>query len=134
MSGIGFLGAGTIIQARGTVIGLTTAATLWVVSAIGIAVGAGQFIEAIGTTVLVLVALLLLGKVETRIIQAKRQQNLVVQTVKSWDEVVRQVSDSRMLGGVHYRFSNDAGEEIGRKAARIVVGSLLRPLPAKRKR
>jgi hypothetical protein len=60
--------------------------------------------------------------------------NLVVQTVAGWDEAVRQVSDSRMLGGVHYRFSNDAGEEIGRKAARLTVSTILRPLPAARKR
>jgi hypothetical protein len=53
---------------------------------------------------------------------------MVVQMVKSWDELVRQVSDSRMLGGVHYRFSNDAGEEIGRRAARIAVEMLMRPL------
>ena len=39
VSGIGFLGAGTILKARGTVIGLTTAATLWVVAAIGMTVG-----------------------------------------------------------------------------------------------
>ena len=95
VSGIGFLGAGTIIQAKGTVIGLTTAATLWVVSAIGIATGAGYYVEAIGTTVLVLVALLLLGKVEARIIQAKRQQNLVVQTVPDIEAVmaVEQILD-----------------------------------------
>ena len=67
-------------------------------------------------------------------IAAGGNPNIVVQTVKSWDEAVRQVSDSRMLGGVHYRFSNDAGEEIGRRAAQITVSSLLRPLPAKRKR
>ena len=60
--------------------------------------------------------------------------NLVVQTVRSWDEIVRQVSDSRMYGGVHYRFSNDAGEEIGRRAARIAVAKLLRPLPRSRSR
>ena len=62
--------------------------------------------------------------------------NLVLQNVRSWDEAVRQVSDSRMLGGVHYRFSNDAGEEIGRKAARLVVSTALRPLPkpAKKRR
>ena len=53
--------------------------------------------------------------------------NMAVQTVKSWDELVQQVSDSRMLGGVHYRFSNEAGEEIGRRAARIVVERVLRP-------
>ena len=54
--------------------------------------------------------------------------NMVVQTVRSWADLVRQVSDSRMLGGVHYRFSNDAGEEIGRRAARMVVENALRPL------
>lgn len=64
VSGIGFLGAGTIIQSRAGVVGLTTAATLWVVAAIGMAVGAGAFVEAIGTTVLVVVALLVLGRLE----------------------------------------------------------------------
>lgn len=72
---------------------------------------------------------------ETRVrISSGGNLNIVVQSVKSWDEAVRQVSDSRMLGGVHYRFSNDAGEEIGRKAARITVETLLRPLPSGRKR
>jgi hypothetical protein len=60
--------------------------------------------------------------------------NMVVQTAKDWDELVRQVSDSRMLGGVHYRFSNEAGEEIGRKAARLVVETALRPLSRSKRR
>jgi putative Mg2+ transporter-C (MgtC) family protein len=64
VSGIGFLGAGTIIQSRAGVVGLTTAATLWVVAAIGMAVGAGAFVEAVGATVLVVVALLVLGQLE----------------------------------------------------------------------
>ncbi len=64
MSGIGFLGAGTIIQARGSVTGLTTAATMWVVAAIGMAVGFGYAIEAAGATVLVLIALIPLGWIE----------------------------------------------------------------------
>ena len=63
-------------------------------------------------------------------IAAGGNPNIVVQSVKSWDEAVRQVSDSRMLGGVHYRFSNDAGEEIGRRVARLTVSSILRPLRA----
>ncbi|HET7273730.1 MAG TPA: MgtC/SapB family protein, partial [Longimicrobiaceae bacterium] len=42
VTGIGFLGAGTIMQARGSVVGLTTAATIWVVAAIGMAVGARE--------------------------------------------------------------------------------------------
>lgn len=66
ISGVGFLGAGTIIQGRGSVTGLTTAATLWVVAAIGMAIGLGATTEAIGTTVLVLVALVPLQKLEAR--------------------------------------------------------------------
>jgi len=64
VSGIGFLGAGTIIQARGSVTGLTTAATLWVVAAIGMTVGFGFAIEAAGGTILVLIALIPLGWIE----------------------------------------------------------------------
>jgi putative Mg2+ transporter-C (MgtC) family protein len=64
VTGMGFLGAGTIIQSRGTVTGLTTAATLWVVAAIGMAIGFGALIEALGTTLLVLIALVPLRKVE----------------------------------------------------------------------
>lgn len=71
VSGIGFLGAGTIIQARGSVRGLTTAATLWVVAAIGMTVGAGAFVEAIGTTILVIVALVFLGRVERHLIRRR---------------------------------------------------------------
>lgn len=58
----------------------------------------------------------------------------VIQTLPDWDEWSRQVSDSRMYGGVHYRFSNEAGEEIGRKAARMVIEGALRPLPNAKKR
>jgi hypothetical protein len=60
--------------------------------------------------------------------------NIVVQTVADWDEAVRQVSFARTLGGVHYRFANEAGEEIGRKAARLTVAQLLKPLPASRRK
>jgi hypothetical protein len=60
--------------------------------------------------------------------------NAVTLTAASWDDLVRQVSDSRMLGGVHYRFSNEAGEEIGRRAAQHAIATMLRPLPTKRKR
>ncbi|HSH45736.1 MAG TPA: MgtC/SapB family protein [Longimicrobiales bacterium] len=71
VSGVGFLGAGTIIQARGSITGLTTAATLWVVAAIGIAVGASAYVEAVGTTVLVMLSLVVLRQVEGRLAQRK---------------------------------------------------------------
>lgn len=54
--------------------------------------------------------------------------NSIVQTLPSWDEWAQQVSDSRIYGGVHFRFSNEAGEQIGRAAARIVADKVMRPL------
>lgn len=67
MEGLGFLGAGCIIQARGSVEGITTAATIWVVGAVGLACGAGQFRIAIVTTVLAFLVLTVLRFVEARI-------------------------------------------------------------------
>jgi uncharacterized membrane protein YhiD involved in acid resistance len=66
VTGVGFLGAGAIIQLRGTVTGLTTAATIWVVAAIGLAAGFGALVEATGATLLVLAALAPLRRIEER--------------------------------------------------------------------
>jgi len=68
ISGIGFLGAGAIIQSRGSVTGLTTAATMWVVAAIGMTVGAGAIAEAVGATILVLLVLIPLRVLERRVV------------------------------------------------------------------
>jgi len=64
ISGIGFLGAGTIIKYGPHVRGLTTAASLWVVACVGLAIGAGFYWGAITATVLVYITLILLKKVE----------------------------------------------------------------------
>jgi len=55
--GVGFLGAGTIIKTEEKIIGLTTAATLWIVASIGVTVGAGYYILAIAATTLAYLAL-----------------------------------------------------------------------------
>jgi putative Mg2+ transporter-C (MgtC) family protein len=68
VTGIGFLGAGTIIQSQGTVTGLTTAATIWVVAGIGVLIGAGFPLLGILCTLLVLMTLVLLVKVEPRLL------------------------------------------------------------------
>lgn len=65
VSGIGFIGAGTILQYRGHIRGLTTAASLWSVAAVGTAAGAGLYVIAIVATVLILVILSLLDRVES---------------------------------------------------------------------
>jgi len=59
--GIGFLGAGTILVTRGSVLGLTTAAAIWATSAIGVACGLGLWQMALVGTVLTFVALQILG-------------------------------------------------------------------------
>ena len=56
--------------------------------------------------------------------------NAAVQALPSWDEWAQQVSFSRTLGGVHYRFSNEAAEEMGREIARLAMDKVMRPLPA----
>ena len=56
--------------------------------------------------------------------------NSALQILPSWTEWEQQVSDSRMYGGVHYRFSNEAGQQIGRRTAKIVLDKLMKPLPA----
>ena len=64
VGGIGFLGAGAILQSRGRIHGLTTAAGIWVVAAIGVAAGCGHY-SAVGmTTALALVVLYVLAKLE----------------------------------------------------------------------
>lgn len=67
VSGIGFLGAGTIIQFRDSVRGLTTAASVWAAAGIGLAVGAGFYLGAVAATGLVLVVLLMLHRLEDRV-------------------------------------------------------------------
>ena len=64
VSGIGFIGAGTILQHRGHIRGLTTAASLWSVAAIGTAAGAGLYAVAVIGTLLILVILSLLDRIE----------------------------------------------------------------------
>lgn len=64
VSGIGFLGAGTIMKEGATVKGLTTAASIWVVSGVGLAVGSGYFVGAFFTTALIFMTLVTLGRLE----------------------------------------------------------------------
>ena len=67
ISGIGFLGAGAIIQMKGSVRGLTTAAGIWMVSTIGMAVGCGLYWIAVVATGLILFILVLLERIEHRV-------------------------------------------------------------------
>ena len=73
VTGIGFIGAGTILQYRGQVRGLTTAASLWSVAAIGMAAGAGMWIISLVATALIVVILIVFDRIEDF---ARRRLNL----------------------------------------------------------
>ena len=78
VSGIGFLGAGAIMQDKGKVRGLTTAASLWVVAAIGLAIGAGMYFTAVVTTIFLLLILSVFAKFEEKTMRktkAKAEKN-----------------------------------------------------------
>ena len=66
ITGVGFLGAGAIIQTKGSIRGLTTAAGIWMVAALGLAVGVGLYVIAIISTVLILFTLVSLEQYERR--------------------------------------------------------------------
>ena len=65
--GIGFLGAGVIVKSGFAIRGLTTAASLWIVTAIGLAIGGGFYVEGSATAFITIIALVFLRKIEKRI-------------------------------------------------------------------
>ncbi len=86
VSGIGFIGAGTILFLKqGRIRGLTTAAGLWTVAAIGLAIGGGMYFAAGTTTVLALIILWALQPVENRINRRFKQKMLRIETNKNAD-------------------------------------------------
>ncbi|WLD93495.1 MgtC/SapB family protein [Alkalihalobacillus sp. AL-G] len=78
VSGIGFLGAGTILVHGVTVRGLTTAASIWVVAGIGLVVGIGMYFEAVFTTLVMILSLLFLNKFEDLYLRKQKYQHLTV--------------------------------------------------------
>ena len=72
VAGIGFLGAGVILQSRGSITGLTTAATIFVVGAVGIAIGEGMFGLGVFSTVLIIMVLVALRWLERAVIRRRR--------------------------------------------------------------
>jgi putative Mg2+ transporter-C (MgtC) family protein len=81
ISGIGFLGAGTIIFNGRSITGLTTAASLWVVAGIGLAVGAGFLYPAILACLMVLISLWILNKVEFKYFGGKKVHSMKIQAI-----------------------------------------------------
>lgn len=100
--GIGFLGAGAIIKYKNYVRGLTTAATLWVVSAIGVAVGLGEYLVAIATTLIVLLNLMVLKKLEG-LLPSDLYSNIIVTTSIDKELKLRDILESGKISIQEYR-------------------------------
>ena len=107
VSGIGFLGAGTIIHEGLSVKGLTTAATMWMVSAIGLAVGSGMYIVSIASTILTLVVLTVLHSWEKQIgLRGKTATRLIVARVQNRPGIITDVTNYLTINGVKLKSLN----------------------------
>lgn len=87
ISGIGFLGAGTIIQMKGSVRGLTTAAGIWMVSTLGMAVGCGLYMIAFVATGLILFILILLERIEHRVSMRSESRTIRIRVDVILDDI-----------------------------------------------
>src|SRR5262245_48478498 len=74
ITGIGFLGAGAVLHSHGYVMGLTTAATIWVVAGVGMALGAGMYVVAVFATLMTLATLYFMTCIEGKI-QSRKSYN-----------------------------------------------------------
>ncbi|OXS56677.1 magnesium transporter MgtC [Cohnella sp. CIP 111063] len=100
ISGIGFLGAGAIMRNGFTISGLTTAASLWVVAAIGLSVGAGFYFVSLLTTFVVLFCLFLLNRWEKRVFSVKRKLKMEMKIgcrAGRVNEVVRVIEENGII-------------------------------------
>jgi putative Mg2+ transporter-C (MgtC) family protein len=117
VSGIGFLGAGAMIRLGNNIRGLTTAASLWLIAAGGMAIGAGQFLASAITVALTLIALRVLGGLEQRIFPAERNKTLELGFKNEIPDVNKTLDTVKSFGvRVH---SIDIDQAFDQKGARL---------------
>ena len=93
ITGIGFIGAGAIIRGDNSIIGITTAATIFVCAIIGLSCGSGYYFAAILTTILALVVLTCFTKVETKLSKNRKYNSNLVLTLKNEDNAIEKLKD-----------------------------------------
>ncbi|MGH9969265.1 MAG: MgtC/SapB family protein [Pyrinomonadaceae bacterium] len=122
VAGIGFLGAGVILQSRGSITGLTTAATIFVVGAVGITIGEGMFGIAIFSTSLIITVLVLLRRVERAFVRRKRLFHYTLK-VRDPAEFLETLSDILNKERVHLEDFDvrDIGDGLSEVRFRIVT-------------
>ena len=113
VSGIGFLGAGAIIRLGNNIKGLTTAASLWLVAAVGLAIGAGMYIAAAGAEILSLITLTLLYRLEKRMFPTIRNKLLELHYISGVNPNIQAVRDTLSNFGVQSQ-SMDVNQRVGK--------------------
>ena len=108
VTGIGFLGAGTIMRSRASIRGLTTAASLWVVAGIGLAVGSGFIIPAIFTTAIAIAILILNALVEKKLKRNKyRTIKMLITGQEHFLDDITQVLEKNSVKLQNYKFKKN---------------------------
>jgi putative Mg2+ transporter-C (MgtC) family protein len=109
ITGIGFLGAGSVLHSHGFVLGLTTAATIWVVAGVGMALGSGMYAVAVFTTGMSLVTLYLLSFIEDKV-QGRRSYSysLVVTNLHQALASIHRVLQNNSVTAASFNFKKHA--------------------------
>jgi putative Mg2+ transporter-C (MgtC) family protein len=126
ITGVGFLGAGTILHTGKGITGLTTAASVWVVSAIGLGVGAGFYFASSVATAMVLFVLWAMNKLERKYIRGKRERAIVVIT-EDRPKVLGRLQEVLDARGINVRKMSvreeEALSESGHLEVRLQIGA-----------
>lgn len=120
VTGIGFIGAGTIIFQKQVVRGLTTAAGLWVTAAIGLACGNGMYWVALITTAIVLASLGLINLYVPYLSQKERQVTFLVEDYVVLTEILESLRKEKITV-LNYEMHKDAEENNGRMLVSIEI-------------
>lgn len=114
VTGVGFLGAGAILQDGGRIVGLTTAATIWLTAAVGMAVGAGEYVLGAAGTVIAMLVLWVFPRVEVWIDHSRREYRVYELTCSAEHSNIARIET--MFRDVGLRIRNDhytrKGEEM----------------------
>lgn len=135
VAGIGFLGAGVIVHSRGSVVGVTTGATIFVIAAIGLAVGGGYYVPAGAATLIVIASLLVLGKLEKALLPKNQSSFIYTITTTEAQRVLGEVtrisqeqkisieslSADPVEGGLRLRFAIQATPERQQKFLSLLL-------------
>lgn len=111
--GIGFIGAGVVIRERGAVVGITSAATIFMIASVGMTVGAGFPMTAVFTTLLLLVSLVFLGRVEDRIGLHTRLLTFTMITPPGDPSILERVHEIAQEAGIQAARWKDAQAQTG---------------------